>query len=536
MRERWSEHIADIPTVTELLKPEFKLVFQDFHYDPHVPRIACRGAPPEQEDGGTGTGTGTPDKELEYSFWLQTTFAGHRTVPFAYDPVTSKEQTASEYKKARQHYEHSYMATLEAGTGPTTSRQSLVLGGAFLFGLLKGSVSLFKIDNIGKMQTPRSIDPKIECSIYEHTPQPGVSGFFGTFRSAKAGTGKVILERDDVLVYNVSFRDKMVSLASLRVLAVAKPVEYPVPDKVPESHLTGLSGDGNDSSEDEELGQFNFDMPSEKSATKKAGQRGSKSKKKQARKPKPNSSSKDADGIPVPVPPKPPRPRRSGASGKQYAGHDSCSESDSSSNSESPQASSSDEEAGDPAMNDAPADNEEEAVPDSVPKAVPQQEPDTLELCAPTNWCPDAGTLAFVQCVSNQENPISLVWVESISDGIVTVYWFGDVDLSDKHLNTARKITFQKHWKTKDTVLLEIALGLRNKNRSKKKKRAEPSKDLVAEHWSNDTYETKAGVFVPILVPSPPSDRVWKCDATVTLHDDFLRNKLLPALQKLRGD
>jgi hypothetical protein len=85
-------------------------------------------------------------------------------------------------------------------------------------------------------------------------------------------------------------------------------------------------------------------------------------------------------------------------------------------------------------------------------------------------------------------------------------------------------------------VQLEINLGLRYANKTKKRgqQRKEPTKELMAEYWSNDTYSVSSGVFVPVLVPSPPAASIWKCDATVTLKQPFLRETLLPALEQLR--
>jgi hypothetical protein len=530
IRERWDEHIAEIPTVTELLKPEYKLTFEDFNYNPDVPRIAFSGPAPEQDAGGTSADGTTADEEMEYRVWLQTTFAGHRSVPFAYDPVVSSQQSAKNYMKARSVYEMSLLA----GTGPTSSRQSLVIGGAFLFGALRGSVALFKIQDIGKMQTPRSTDPKLSCSLYEHTVQTGVSGFFGTFRSAPAGTGKVTLERDDVLVYNVSFAtaSRTVSLESLRVLAAMKPLEYAIPDPIPESHLPARSGDDSSSSEEEE---FHFEIGG---GTKRA----SKSKKHKKRVP---SQKKQAGGVKEkrakgPAVPPPQRPRRtSGAASGAYAGNDSSDEDDAASSSESPVLSpscSGSEDAG------APHDSaEEDETNDAVPagSAVPADPavPVVPALPAPEDWCPNPETLAFVLRDDNRENPIDLVWVEQLSsDRLVTVYWFGTVDLKCSLLRSTTKVTFHKHWNTRDMVQLEINLGLRYANKTKKRgqQRKEPTKELMAKYWSNDTYSVSSGVFVPVLVPSPPAASIWKCDATVTLKQPFLRETLLPALEQLR--
>ena len=183
---------------------------------------------------------------------------------------------------------------------------------------------------------------------------------------------------------------------------------------------------------------------------------------------------------------------------------------------------------------EAQADDAVPAVP--VVPAVPAV-PVVPALPAPADWCPNPETLAFVLREDNRENPIDFVWVDAVStDQLVTVYWFGAVDLKDYLLQSSAKVTFYKHWNTRDMVQLELNLGLRYANKSKKggEQRKEPSKRLMAKYWSTDTYSMSSGVFVPVLVPSPRAASVWKCDATIVLKQPFLRETLLPALQKLR--
>ena len=123
--------------------------------------------------------------------------------------------------------------------------------------LENGGVALAKIEGIGAMKTPRSPDVLLDCTLFTHTPQEGVSGFFGTFKTADAGARKKQLTRDNVLVYNVDLhkKNRTVSLRSLRVLATALPDTSPVPARVPRSHLPGTgkrNEKGADSSESDD--------------------------------------------------------------------------------------------------------------------------------------------------------------------------------------------------------------------------------------------------------------------------------------------
>ena len=155
---------------------------------------------------------------------------------------------------------------------------------------------------------------------------------------------------------------------------------------------------------------------------------------------------------------------------------------------------------------------------------------------APKDWCPSPESLAFVQREDDRENAIDIVWVDSLSESgdNVTLYWFGAIDLTDRLLLEAPRIKFSKHWNTSDMVKLEIDLGLRTEAGTKKRRPVPPPKALVATYWSKYTYSTASVVFVPVLVPSPAPHKIWQCDATVTLHSEFLRGTLLPALRQLR--
>ena len=142
--ETWNQIIKDIPVVVELLKPEHKLIFEHFDWSPATPMLNYTGGDRTEQQNRTEQ----DDEETEYRAWCSSTFSANRDVPFAFDPVVSKDQSVTAYQKKCAAYE----AALLGGTGPTTSRQSLVLGGMHLFAQPKNQgVSLWKIEDIGRL-------------------------------------------------------------------------------------------------------------------------------------------------------------------------------------------------------------------------------------------------------------------------------------------------------------------------------------------------------------------------------------------------
>ena len=242
VREIWRKHISEVPTIISMLDPKYKLKFEHFEYDPRsaVPRLTMGGGgagEPEHAQEHAATEQEL-DRESRYQNFLAEVI-GIRTKPFAYDPVTHEQQPRSAFQKNRAKAEDLLLAAWGCNE-PTSLRSSLCLGGRLLFvSLAEGGVTLAKIEGIGALKTPRSPDVLLDCTLLTHTPQEGVSGFFGTFKTASAGARKKQFTRDNVLVYNVDLdkNKKTVSLRSLRVLATVLPERYPVPDRVPRSHL-----------------------------------------------------------------------------------------------------------------------------------------------------------------------------------------------------------------------------------------------------------------------------------------------------------
>lgn len=92
----------------------------------------------------------------------------------------------------------------------------------------------------------------VDVTEHEHTPQPGVTGFFGTFKPLVnvhfskdiRGSLRFIRHRDvsrkDIVVFNVQTfgtgENVRVCLSSLRELQNSLPGEHPIPARVPQSH------------------------------------------------------------------------------------------------------------------------------------------------------------------------------------------------------------------------------------------------------------------------------------------------------------
>ena len=512
--ETWNQIIKDIPVVVELLKPEHKLIFEHFDWSPATPMLNYTGGDRTEQQNRTEQ----DDEETEYRAWCSSTFAANRDVPFAFDPVVSKEQSATAYQKKRAAYE----AALLGGTGPTTSRQSLVLGGKHLFAQPKNQgVSLWKIEDIGRLQTPRSADPRLTCSRYDHTPAEGVSGFFGTFKHS-TGVSKVVMTRDDVLVYNVEFltKTRMVSLESLRALSLCRPLEYPLPDRVPHTHLPDSDTDSSDDSVDDE---FDFRVPTASTArgSNQKGAAAATSSKEKGTSAKQKGQGTRSSSVPAPA-------RKQRSSGTEQKGKRRLESSSSSSDEdEEEDASISQNSTSDEESNAG----EEDGV-DTTPDLPPQGPP---ALRAPADFCPAAGTLAFV-CMEDdlRTYPIDLVYVESVESGSVKVRWFGSINLTHAKLSAGKNVTFQKHWNEKNKKVLETKLGLRNLQGALIKPKHDPTKAEVALCWTDEIYSASDGVFVPVLVQSKNDvTHIWKCNCSVTLTGDFLKNTLLPALLQL---
>ena len=247
----WQKHYDLIPNHIDLLNPALKLKFQFFDDVPDdVPRIGMQGAA-----GADGTNA---DRDDSYEEWKKQNI-DIRTHPLAIDPVVSSAQTNAEYERKKK----ALQATLRAGrTHPTPTRGSPILLGDFVLARLQANegVELYSVTTMDGMQSPYCADLTFRGILYEHVPNPDVSGLFGTFRmkltlaEGKRQQVRTMVHRDQVVVFNANFekKTKLLSLRTLRALALAVPDGYPFPARsaIPETHLS-FSDDEDSDDEDE---------------------------------------------------------------------------------------------------------------------------------------------------------------------------------------------------------------------------------------------------------------------------------------------
>ena len=338
-------------------------------------------------------------------------FSGVRNTPFAYDPVSSKVQPASEFQKKRAAYEEALLG----GVGPTTSPQSLVMGGRNIFfrSVQDSSVYLAKIENIGRGKTPRSPDVSLTCSLFTHSPQLGVSGFFGTFRAAPAGTGKAHVTRDSILVYNVQLcqKSRHVTLASLRQLAISLPEMYPIPQRIPRSHLpkgtemNGTSSD-DDSSDDDE-----FDFTIRNGVQPR---RNSNSK-------QPALSTEQEEHTSAAVA----RPRRNAGAGPSARTEPTSAENTSDESEDESEEEEADQDSSEAKESES---SDEQVAGNAEPGSSPQGQ---------SFFCPEKNTLVMVNFkgadeLKRMKHPAALAFVEDSTNGTVKLRWYGAVNWSQK--------------------------------------------------------------------------------------------------------
>ena len=233
--ETWNKVFNDVPEIIGLLKPGLQLRFEYFTND-CIPRL--QHGPVFDEH--------TPQTDLDYDEWKRR-YGAFRAEPLAFDPVISSQQSVADYKRNREIW----LASRTLG-GPTvavasTTGSSGVLLGSFVIAAPSATdgVSLFSIRNLGPMMTMYSLDLSCTGVLYNHTPNPKVSGLFGTFKMATTRMGnrnqecRSTLRRDQILVSNAKLDGKgFLTLDTLRCLACVLPEQYPLPptSQLPTSH------------------------------------------------------------------------------------------------------------------------------------------------------------------------------------------------------------------------------------------------------------------------------------------------------------
>ena len=250
----WQTHYNQIPNSIDLLPPHLQLQFEYFDdLGDDVLRIGMRNAEPDER---------TPEADKEYEEWKRQNI-DLRTHPLAVDPVISSEQSSAEFESKKR----ALQATLRSGRiHPTIVRTSPILLGDFVIVQISPSsgVDLYSVTNMNGMKNPYATDIAFRAIQYEHIPNPAVGGLFGTFKmKLTLGDGvsrqqsRTMLHRSQVIVFNARLErmdkkknTRVLSLRSLRALALALPNVYPFPERaqIPESHLS-LSDDEDESTD-----------------------------------------------------------------------------------------------------------------------------------------------------------------------------------------------------------------------------------------------------------------------------------------------
>ena len=120
-------------------------------------------------------------------------------------------------------------------------------------------MDLYNVATVDGAKNPYATDLTFRGIQYEHVPNADVGGLFGTFRmkltldNGHRRQTRTMLHKSQVVVFNVKLekKQKVLTMRSLRSLALALPGEYPFPARadIPESHLH-FSDDENDDSEE----------------------------------------------------------------------------------------------------------------------------------------------------------------------------------------------------------------------------------------------------------------------------------------------
>lgn len=160
------------------------------------------------------------------------------------NPITGAHRSAKDVQvELRQHY---------AEVRRSSTIPPIFLADYLFFSVRGKGITLGRVTHTPHGGALRRADV-VDITEYEHTPQPGFHGFFGTFKPLAnpdydpklRGSTKTMRHRDvrreDVIIFNVRMtgrtsEDLRVSLTSLRELAHAIPDLHKLPQKLPPTH------------------------------------------------------------------------------------------------------------------------------------------------------------------------------------------------------------------------------------------------------------------------------------------------------------
>jgi len=244
--EDWKDIINTIKIDASLMLPQYRVQFR--HFELVVPLL--RGP----ADGGGNwvpdSDQGLLDDEENWIKW-KLEYCGIRTSRFAYDPVVSSAQSKAQYQAAKFQFQKKSMEV----EGPTSEPTTKVFLGHKLLCRNPNSVSgsgveLFCVEKFADFLLPSSTNLVLKCSSYQHTPNPEVSGLWGSFvRLDFKQRAATWIRREHIVVYNCgdmvrTGKFNYLSLPALRALSRAAPA-YACPPLVPPSHASGNSAKKN---------------------------------------------------------------------------------------------------------------------------------------------------------------------------------------------------------------------------------------------------------------------------------------------------
>ena len=505
---KWSKKIDQVPRDIMLLHPSLRRPFEDFEFN--LPRLTF-GQIPINDDQAP------PDITLEN---FKAVHFSIRTTPLAVDPVISGEQSEAQWKARHE----AWLATFV--DGPSIDAMSgLALPGKFCLAQARGEgAALYKIEDLGPCQGSRTASVDLKCVRWKHTPQQGVSGFWGTFEleyaSEQGGARrqvKKILTRTEVLVWNVSlvdsevktglrFKGRVLSVPDLRALSRRLPVEYPFPQDIPPSHVKEVRREGRAKKNSSKAAR---DDPSQfQDSSDDEADAGPHMRRRQP------SRSQKSEGA----------ARSAATSAKEDDDEDEASEPEGGEE-EGEEEGDEEEEEEEGGEDDSEKEDEDEETGDnSFTAAAP------LHLPAPT-FAFRAQTFVFVDMNGTEEAklkyPAVLAFIENIVDDKLCVYWFGAPMYRSKTLNKLypsvakvgadAKVVFPKYW-------------FRKKNVSKKRgKVAAADKRL---YWGTDDQLVEMSwclrLGVPFDVTSAASAEAVYAAETISMKLSFIHDYLIP--------
>ena len=487
----WQKIIEAVPTSILLLKPHLKLTFEFFD-NLNLPRLMNPGAEVE-EDNDKST-------DISYEDWKRA-FMGFRTGPLAIDPVISSEQSSKEFE-AKQA---AYRATL-GFSGPSKRRSTPVFLGSFVLACTSAptGVRLFAVRKLGPMMTCVADDITLKCVEYSHTPNPKVSGLFGSFvmRTTAVGNKKqqhrMTLNRSHIVVYNACLKPagklRVLTLETLRCLSMALPIDYPMPaqNALPETHLVRVPKPAKKTSAGPRRGAtLSWDSSDEDSDS---------------------GSAEGEDGA----------DDGSGDDAGHGSAHDSSSN-DSESSSDTADDESDDDENDGPVADTQNSEGDQARIRSpAVIASVPQYEP----------YVPEDGSLCLVNMqgdrskeYSSMRYPVALVFVQGRSNDAFTRETMLNVcefKLSTADFNLSLKYqTWNKYWTDPKWPTLE-----------KLKKRQQPTSDQIFKYWYKTLVEPDT--IVPVRIPANmyETSKVIQKD-NIKLPTEFITGILIPYYDNL---